>query len=151
MSWQAATWTPICLAAALLVVLTDGVTAQVSADVDIRSGQGSALVRSAFRSAVDVEVALWESDETGEHVKLVRPADVQVWPTEFRLAPGETQTVRFLVDGEAYPPNTLLRLETRFIPADYQPIATAAERSTSRGATARLRIVTRILSKAWIR
>jgi P pilus assembly chaperone PapD len=125
--------------------------AQVPAEVEIRGGRGSTLVRNASRTDVDVEIALWESDETGERVELLEPADVNVWPTEFRLRPGETQTVRLLAAAEAYPANTLLRFEARFIPVETTPIPTAAESTAAAGAEARLRLVTRILSKVWIR
>lgn len=125
--------------------------AQVPAELEIRDNRGSALVRNASRSDVDVEVALWESDETSKPVELLESADASVWPTGFRLEPGETQTVRFLVGTDAYPENTLLRLETRFIPVETTPVPTTAGSTATTGAEARLRLVTRILSKVWIR
>lgn len=141
--------TLIVAASALTLPRTSA--AQVPAELEIRDNQGSALVRNASRSAADVEVALWESDETSKPVELLERSDASVWPTEFRLEPGETQTVRFLVGTGAYPENTLLRLETRFIPVEAAPVPTTAGSTAPTGAEARLRLVTRILSKVWIR
>jgi len=141
----------LLVVAASAVLQPGTAAAQVPAEIEIRDGQGSALVRNASRSDVDVEVALWESDETGERVELIERADADIWPTEFQLQPGETQTVRFLLATDAYPGNTLLRLETRFIPKETAAVPATAGSSTASGAEARLRVVTRLLTKAWIR
>ncbi|MGH7571097.1 MAG: hypothetical protein ACREMK_04545 [Gemmatimonadota bacterium] len=92
-----------------------------------------------------VEVALWESDETGERVRLLQPARANVWPTQFHLRPGEVQTVRFLLPEGAYAPDTLLRLETRLVPVPPET------QESAEGTSARLIFATRILSKAWVR
>jgi P pilus assembly chaperone PapD len=133
------------------LVQANAAVAQVPAEVEIHDGRASTLVRNASRTDVDVEIALWESDETGERVELLRRADVNIWPTDFRLRPGETQTVRLLTAPDAYPANTLLRFETRFIPVEATPVPTTAGSTAPAGAEARLRLVTRILSKVWIR
>lgn len=114
-------------------------------------GHGSALVRNAAASEVRVEVALWEADETGDRVELVRPATAGLWPVEFRLLPGETQTVRLLLGDGAYPTGTVLRLETRFVPLEPVTIAAAGGASVPDRIDARLTIVTRILSKVLVR
>lgn len=141
----------VLVVAATVVVQPRMAAAQVPAEVEIRDGRGSALVRNASRSDVDVEVALWVSDEAGPRVELLDRANVEIWPPEFQLRPGETQTVRFLLAMDAYPANTLLRLETRFIPTDAAAVPTAAGASAAKGAEARLRVVTRLLTKVWIR
>lgn len=143
-------WLAPLLVTAAALIHPPSAAAQVTGEVEIRDGQGEALVRNASRSTMDVEVAIWESDESGEQVELLRTAAADLWPHEFRLEPGEMQTVRFLVKGDPYPPDTLLRLETRFIPLRAEPIA-ATSAPASAGARAELRIVTRIISKVWIR
>jgi hypothetical protein len=125
--------------------------AQVSGEVEISDGHGRALVRSAFPSEVRVEIALWESDETGDRVELVRPAAAGLWPVEFRLLPGETQTVRLLLSDGAYPAGTVLRLETRFVPLQPVTVAAAGRASMPDRIDARLTIVTRILSRVLVR
>lgn len=151
----------LLLVGALVLLGPRTAVAQVSAEVEIRDGTGRALVRNTFRSPVDVEIALWESDETGERVELLRKADANLWPVEFRLQPGETRTVRMLLEVDAYGAGALLRLETRFVPVEPRAVEVAAEASAADGTAARasavdgprahIRIVTRILSKAWVR
>lgn len=115
--------------------------AQVSGFVDIMDDQGRALVRNTSPHPVRVTVALWESDETGESVQLVRAARANVWPTEFELAPGETQTVRVTLVADSYAAGTVLRLETRMIPRP------PAVRQAGDGVSASFVLATRVLSK----
>ena len=139
------------LAAAAVLVHPAVIEAQVTGEVEVRDGAGRGLVRNTSRVVLDVEMALWESDESGPQVELLRPADAAVWPAEVRLEPGETQTIRFLVTGDPYPANTLLRLETRFIPVESAAVPATDGTSVPAGVQAKVRMVTRILSKVWIR
>lgn len=117
------------------------VAAQVSGIVDIRDDNGRALVRNTSAQPVRVTAALWESDETGERVRLVRAAQANVWPAEFELAPGETQTVRLTLTAGSYAAGTVLRLETRMI-----PIRAVAQQADA-GVNAGFLLATRVLSK----
>lgn len=144
-------WLAPLLVAAAALIHPPSAAPQVTGEVEIREGQGEALVRSSYRSEVGVEVAVWESDETGERVALTRRADVRLWPSEFQLLPGETQTVRFLLDDGVYSSGTMLRLETRFTPARPMPVGSGGAATAPEAVEARLTIVTRILSKIRIR
>lgn len=119
--------------------------AQVPVSVEIRDGAGQALVRNPSLKDIRVEVALWDSDESGDRVRLLRESRASLWPTAFELAPGESQVVRILVEDGIHPVGTLLRLETRLIPVEPAPEA------EGEGATARITLVTRVLSKVHIR
>lgn len=147
------------LAVACVLLVPSFAPAQITGEVEVRDGYGRALVRNASMGDVDVELALWDSDETGRAVELLRPASANLWPNRFRLSPGETQTVRITIPSDAYVAGTLLRLESRFTPAgpperdgaaEGQPPA-EGEAGTGRGARARVVMVTRILSKVWVR
>jgi P pilus assembly chaperone PapD len=140
----------VLVVAVTVLVLPRFLIGQVTGEVDIRGGHGAVLVRNRARSPMDVTVALWESDESGERVQLLGRARANLWPLEFRLRPGESQTVRVLTTGDPYDPGTLLRLETRFIPVAAQQVA-GTTGTPPTGARAEIRIVTRILSKVWIR
>jgi P pilus assembly chaperone PapD len=144
-------WLAPLLVTAAALIHPPSAPGQVEAEVEIQDGQGGTLVRNSYRSEVAVGIAVWESDETGERVALTRKADVLLWPSEFRLLPGETQTVRFLLDDGIYPSGTMLRLETRFTPAQPVPVVGSAGAKAPEAVEARLTIVTRILSKVRIR
>jgi len=129
------------IAVLLTLLVSRPAAAQVSGIVDVRDNQARALVRNTSAHPIRVTVALWESDETGERVQLVRPAQSNVWPNEFELAPGETQTVRITLAVDTYVAGTVLRLETRMIPI--RPAARQADAGVNAGFV----LATRVLSK----
>lgn len=123
------------------LIVSRPAAAQVSGIIDVRDNQARALVRNTSAHPIRVTVALWESDETGERVQLVRMAQSNVWPNEFELAPGETQTVRITLAVDTYVAGTVLRLETRMIPL--RPAARQADTGVNAGFV----LATRVLSK----
>lgn len=119
----------------------------VSWQVEVVDGHGEARVLNRRSVPVEVEVALWESDETGAEVELTQPAEGRVWPTEFSLEPGERQFVRVLVPEDAYPEGQLLRLETVMTPTRPEQ----GEGKPADGIKTSIRLAVRTLSKVLIR
>lgn len=135
------------LALTLATVLDSGaVDAQATGVVDIRDRRGHALVRNPSEHPLQVEVALWESNETGDQVELTARARGGVWPTHFELPPRQTQTVRLLLEEDAYGAGQQLRLEVRLTPAPPPADGTAG----AGGARGRILLATRILAKVRI-
>ncbi|HSM36075.1 MAG TPA: hypothetical protein VK837_06725 [Longimicrobiales bacterium] len=136
--------TAAVLTALLMTPRTAG--AQVSSVAEVIDGHGSAVVRNGSGSLVRVDVALWESDETSRPLRLLKEARANLWPVSFELAPGESQVVRISIGRDAYPDGTLLRLETRLVPAPPMP----AEEGESQRAV-QVILTTRMLSKVCVR
>lgn len=138
----AVTWALI-----LLLVSAGRAEGQVSAGVEIRDGHGEAHVLNHRSKDVQVEVAIWESQEEPK-VKLLRKAQGKIFPAKFGLAPGEKQTVRILVPDSAYAEDTLLRLETVLTPLEgEQPELTSAPENVR----TELKFAYRFLSRVYIR
>ena len=142
---RAQLWHVLWLAAAVLIPAAPA-QAQVTAVVDVIDGHGRAMVRNTSTQSVSVTVALWESDESTGHVQLVRRVRANVWPIEFDLPPGETQVIRISLSDGAYPPETLLRLETRLLPTT----STGADGPPGGGARTQVILATRFLSKVLV-
>lgn len=127
--------------AALALLLPGSAAGQIPTEVRLDDrGTGSTFVRA--RTPARVEVALWTSREDGDSVQLVRRVEsATIWPQTFELAAGGRQTVRLHVPPDSFPPGGVLRLETTLTPRGTgSPVP-------AEGVDARLRVVTRFLTK----
>lgn len=109
------------------------------------AGYGTTIVSNHSPEMVDIVVELRHGWVSGDSIALAQPAVALVSPSQFELAPGESQLIRLLLR-EPLPSDSVLRLVTTTTPQAARAVGKADD-DTATGVRTRIFYATRIITK----